>query len=98
MFLSERNHNDVNTALAYLMNSKNAFPEGTKIEDVVEFYTQCCSLESDTDTLSIIAATLANGGICPLNGDRILSCKTVQNCLSLMNSCGMNDYSGKFAF
>jgi len=98
VFLSERNNNDQNIALAYLMKSKNAFPEGTDIEDVVEFYTQCCSMESDTNTLSIIAATLANGGICPLNGERVLSSKTVQNCLSIMNCCGMNDYSGQFAY
>ena len=98
VFLSERNNNDTNTALAYLMKSKNAFPEGTDIDDVVEFYTQCCSQESDTDTLSIIAATLANGGICPLNGERVLSSYTVKSCLSLMNCCGMNDYSGQFAY
>lgn len=94
MFLSERNCNDVNTSLAYLMSSTKAFEEGTDVNDVVELYTQCCSLECDSDTLSIIAATLANGGICPLNGERVLSSKTVQNCLSLMNCCGMNDYSG----
>lgn len=98
VFLSERNCNDVNISLAYLMKSKQAFPENTDIDDVVEFYTQCCSLETDTDTLSIIAATLANGGICPLNGERILSSETVKNCLSLMNCCGMNDYSGQFAY
>jgi glutaminase len=80
------------------MKSKNAFPEGTDIDDVVEFYTQCCSMESDSNTLSIIAATLANGGVCPLNGERVLSSKTVQNCLSLMNCCGMNDFSGQFAY
>ena len=39
VYLSERNHNDTNTALAYLMQSKRAFPEGTVIDDVVEFYT-----------------------------------------------------------
>jgi glutaminase len=96
--LSERLNNDINIALAYLMKSKNAFPEDTDIDDVVEYYTQCCSMESDSNTLSIIAATLANGGICPLNGERVLSSCTVKNCLSLMNCCGMNDYSGQFAY
>jgi glutaminase len=77
VFLSEKNTNDINIALAYLMKAKKAFPEGTDIEDIVEYYTHCCSMESDSDTLSIIAATLANGGICPLNGERVLSSKTV---------------------
>lgn len=46
----------------------------------------------------MIAATLANGGICPMTGEKILSAEAVRNTLSLMHSCGMYDYSGQFAF
>ena len=53
---------------------------------------------ADVDTMAIIASSLANGGICPLTGERILQSETVENCLSVMNSCGMYDYSGEFAF
>lgn len=45
-----------------------------------------------------MAATLANGGICPITGERILSAEAVRNTLCLMHSCGMNDFSGQFAF
>ena len=45
-----------------------------------------------------MAATLANGGICPITGDRVLDEEAVQNTLSLMHSCGMYDLSGQFAF
>lgn len=45
-----------------------------------------------------MAATLANGGICPITGDRVLSAEAVRNTLSLMHSCGMYDFSGQFAF
>ena len=45
-----------------------------------------------------MAATLANGGICPLTGQEVLSEISVQHTLSLMHSCGMYDYSGQFAF
>ena len=48
--------------------------------------------------MSIIAATLANGGVCPLTNERVLETKTVKDVLSIMNSCGMYDYSGEFAF
>uniref|UniRef100_F6YEB2 glutaminase n=1 Tax=Monodelphis domestica TaxID=13616 RepID=F6YEB2_MONDO len=44
-----------------------------------------------------MAATLANGGFCPITGERILSPEAVRNTLSLMHSCGMYDFSG-FAF
>lgn len=45
-----------------------------------------------------MAATLANGGICPITGERVLSTEAVRNTLSLMHSCGMYDFSGQMAF
>uniref|UniRef100_A0A8C2Z6L0 glutaminase n=1 Tax=Cyclopterus lumpus TaxID=8103 RepID=A0A8C2Z6L0_CYCLU len=45
-----------------------------------------------------MAATLANGGICPITGESVLSSEAVRNTLSLMHSCGMYDFSGQFAF
>ena len=47
---------------------------------------------------AVLAASIANGGICPTTGDKILSSESVRNTLSLMYSCGMYDYSGQFAF
>ena len=38
VFLSERNTADTNHALAYLMKSRNAFPENTDIKKTLEFY------------------------------------------------------------
>ena len=49
-------------------------------------------------TGSAVAATLANGGVCPITGERILRPASVRNVLSLMLSCGLYDYSGDFAF
>uniref|UniRef100_A0A4X2MCB8 glutaminase n=1 Tax=Vombatus ursinus TaxID=29139 RepID=A0A4X2MCB8_VOMUR len=45
-----------------------------------------------------MASTLANGGFCPITGERVLSPEAVRNTLSLMHSCGMYDFSGQFAF
>lgn len=98
VFLSERETSDRNHALAYFMREKRAFPSGVDLHDVLEFYIQCCSIEVNSEMMSVIAATLANGGICPVTGERVFKTETVRNCLSLMSACGMYDYSGEFAF
>ena len=98
VFLSERETADRNFALGYFMREKQAFPEGADLHDVLEFYLQCCSIEVNAEMMSVIAATLANGGVCPVTGERVFKTETVRNCLSLMSACGMYDSSGEFAF
>jgi glutaminase len=98
VYLSEKLTADRNFAMAYLMKSKGGFPEGTNIVDTLEFYFQCCSIEMNCKSLAIVASTLANGGVCPITRERVLSTNTTRSVLSLMFSCGMYDYSGQFAF
>lgn len=62
------------------------------------FYGKCCAMEANCDTMAIMAATLANGGICPITEEKVLKPDSVRDVLSLMHSCGMYDYSGQFAF
>jgi glutaminase len=98
VYLSERQTADRNFALGYFMREKGAFPDDVDLHDVLDFYFQCCSIELDTEMMSVVAATLANGGVCPVSGERVFRADTVQQCLSLMSSCGMYDFSGEFAF
>lgn len=97
-FLSERETADKNYALGYYMNAHKAFPPNTNLMDTFELYFHTCSTETNCDAGSVMAATLANGGICPLTGEKVFSSQTVQHTLSLMLSCGLYDYSGQFAF
>ena len=55
-------------------------------------------MEVTAETMSVMAASLANGGICPTTGEQVLKPDAVRDVLSLMHSCGMYDYSGQFAF
>ena len=100
--LSERETADRNFCLGYLMKENQVFGSNVKtsneLEDVLEFYFSCCSLEFTCETLSIVAATLANGGINPVTQERCFKPSTVHNCLSLMSVAGMYDFSGEFQY
>lgn len=110
VYLSEKNTADRNNCLAYMMQESKAFSYGINrekyernwtnknLQETLDFYFQCCSIEINTKQASIIASTLANGGICPVTNKRVFSNKIIKNALSLMSSCGMYDYSGEWAY
>ena len=98
VYLSERMTADRNFALGYYMRENKAFPEWADMIQTLEFYFQVCSIDVNAEQMAIVAGTLANGGICPVTNERVFTPRTVQNCLSLMYSCGMYDFSGEFAF
>ncbi|GBP28168.1 Glutaminase kidney isoform, mitochondrial [Eumeta japonica] len=98
VFLSEREAADRNYALGFYMREHKCYPEKTNLRECMDFYFQCCSMEANCEIMSVMAATLANGGICPITDEKVLRPDSVRNVLSLMHSCGMYDYSGQFAF
>ncbi|XP_022711478.1 glutaminase liver isoform, mitochondrial-like isoform X2 [Varroa jacobsoni] len=98
IFLSEREAADRNYAIGYYMKENKCFPEKVNLKDTMDFYFQLCSLEVNSNSVSVMAATLANGGICPITGHQVINPNSCRDVLSLMHSCGMYDYSGQYAF
>lgn len=101
IFLSEKRHADRNISLAYHMRENKAFynhPTPNRLTEILDLYFQCCSITINCENGSIIAATLANKGICPISGEQVIEPDIVKDCLSLMFACGMYDFSGQFAF
>ena len=43
-----------------------------------------------------MAASIANGGVNPVTGDRAISHEHVESVLSVMSTCGMYDYAGSW--
>ena len=96
-FFSERATGDRNRAIAHLMRSSEMLPVAD-IDELLELYFQQCSVLVTCRDLAMMAATLANGGVNPVTGQRAIAQRYVKDVLSIMLSCGMYDYSGEWAY
>eukprot|EP00463_Aulacantha_scolymantha_P004517 TRINITY_DN5633_c0_g1_i1.p1 TRINITY_DN5633_c0_g1~~TRINITY_DN5633_c0_g1_i1.p1 ORF type:complete len:377 (+),score=60.30 TRINITY_DN5633_c0_g1_i1:458-1588(+) len=111
VFLSQRDSSDRNFCLGYMMQEKEAYKYGNNkdlpprkwkgridLANTLDLYSMCCAIEANAKDVACLAATLANGGICPISGERIFKHSYIRGALTLMLSCGMYDYSGKWAY
>ncbi len=96
VFLSEKATGNRNRAMAYLM--LNFGMVGNRVEETLDLYFQQCSILVTARDLAMMAATLANGGVNPVTGERALDERYVQDVVSVMLTCGMYDYSGEWAY
>lgn len=64
----------------------------------LEAYFQQCAIRVTCRDLAIMGATLANGGVNPITGQRAVPEKFVANVLSVMATCGMYDASGEWLY
>lgn len=90
-----------NRLLARALAEAGAMPGGPSatpesVEDALGLYFGTCALTLTVTEVATAAATLANGGICPLTRSRALRRRTVRDCLSMMQMSGMYDGSGEF--
>jgi glutaminase len=96
VFLSERLTGHRNRAMAHLM--RNFGMMSARFEEALELYFQQCSILVNAHDLAAMGATLANGGVNPVSGQRAITATNVKYLLSVMLSCGMYDYAGEWAF
>ena len=66
------------------------------VTEALKLYFSICSLEMTATDVAMAAATLANSGVCPISQNRVLSQKTVRNCLPVLQTSGMYNASGTF--
>ena len=92
---SELEHAHRNLAIAHMLRSHDILTEDPR--SVVEGYTRQCSVLVTTRDLAVMAATLANRGINPLSGERVIPEPVVRQVLSVMSTCGMYDAAGDWA-
>lgn len=81
-----------NLAIAHMLRSYDILHEDP--EPVIEGYSRQCALKVTTRDLAVMAATLANNGVNPVTGDRVIPASVIRQVLSVMATCGMYDAAG----
>jgi glutaminase len=64
----------------------------------LSLYLQQCSAVINCKDLSVMAATLANGGINPLTKERAIQEDYIGDLLTVMYTCGMYDFAGEWSY
>ena len=96
VFASELATGHRNRAIAYMMLNTAMIARDPK--EVLDLYFRQCSVNVTASDLAIMAATLANDGRNPLTDQAIFDTQYVRDMLTVMNSCGMYDYAGEWAY
>nr|WP_246383508.1 glutaminase A [Microbacterium proteolyticum] len=87
--LGDRNH-----ALAHLMRAEGTMQ--VSADDAVAVYARACATLVDVETLAVMGATLACGGVNPRTGVRVIPARVARDVVSVMATCGVYDGSGRW--
>jgi glutaminase len=96
VFASERLTGDRNRAIAYLLHNYGIIKGD--VDAVLDVYFRQCAVLVTARDLALMAATLANGGVHPLSGERVITPYAVARTLSVMTSSGMYDFAGEWIY
>lgn len=89
---SEQRTGDRNRSLAYVLKSRNNL--GTGVYETLDLYFSLCSYEATLEQMLFLPTLLANRGIAPDTGKRIISVETCKITLAIMATCGLYDETG----
>jgi glutaminase len=95
VYESEHTTGHRNRSLAHLMRSYEMLDD---VDAALDLYFEQCSLIVTCRDLAVMAATLANAGVNPITGERVIHDRNVERVLSVMSSCGMYDYAGEWDY
>lgn len=85
-----------NAAAAYLMKSFGNFHN--PVDDVLRSYFHHCAFSMSCIDLARASAFLANDGLCPHNGEVVLTPRQTQQINAIMATSGLYDEAGNFAY
>jgi glutaminase len=94
VYESERDTGHRNRAIGHMLRGFGILEQDPEV--ALDLYFRQCSVAVDCRDLSLMAATLANGGVNPVTGERALEREHVDRVLSVMTTCGMYDSAGEW--
>lgn len=100
VYLEESACNQRNRALVHFLRGRGSFPAADEpggARDSLDFLTQSMAVSGTTDDVSVMAATLANQGVCPLTQRRCLDPAAVDEVTKAIYVGGMYGFSGRWA-
>ena len=66
--------------------------------ETLDLYTALCSLSVTAHDLAEMAATLADGGVNPVTGERVVDAASCRHTLAVMASAGLYETSGDWLY
>lgn len=96
VYTSEANSNQHNRGIAWLLQSYG-YMHAAPME-VCDVYTRQCSVAITCHDLVTMGVALANGGVNPLSGKRVVAAKNVAPILSEMTLNGLYDTTGDWYY
>jgi len=93
---SEREHAYRNLALAHFMKSFGNIEND--VDSLIDVYCHQCAIAMSCSDLAHSFMFLANGGVNPIDGERVLTRSQAKRLGAVMLTCGCYDESGDFAF
>jgi glutaminase len=96
VYHSEAATNQRNRAHAYILFVNDRIYSDPM--EAVDIYTRQCSIGVTAKQLAVMGATLANSGVNPITGSRVLDSKYVPKILAIMMTAGFYNESGLWSF
>lgn len=96
VYASEAATNERNRAMGWLLRSYGRLVGDP--DEVVDVYTRQCALSVSAHDLAVMGATLADGGVNPITGERVVSADVCRDTLAVVASTGLYEASGEWLF
>ena len=96
VYESEAATNQRNRAHAYILAASGRLYSDPM--EAVDVYTRQCSIGVTARQLAVMGATLANGGVNPSTGERVLDAAYVPKVLAIMLTAGFYNEAGLWAY